>query len=403
LDASNTITAAKRGRWAVAAMFLINGFMLGSWAPQIPLVLPRLSVTESTLGLLLLCFGIGAIVSMPWAGWLMGRFGQRPVLRTVGLLQGFGLLLVLLSPSVATTAVTMVIFGAVVGCTDVAMNAATVTVERRLGKAVMSSMHGFWSLGGFAGGGLGGLALAAFGPLTHAAIVAVLAVGLAALAVPYILADTDRPVPEVSEKRGALSIPTSPTAYLLGLMAMFLFVSEGAVLDWAALYLAQEKGADVAVSSLAYAFFAGAMAGMRFIGDGLRDRFGGVPTLRICAFIAAAAMFAAALAPTAVLVIVAFAICGLAVANTVPVVFSAAGNLPNVSSGAGMSIATTMGYAGILFAPSSIGFVAEHSGFSPVFIAMSVLLLAVALMAGLARTADFAKPMLPPMPQPPAE
>jgi MFS family permease len=397
LDASNTITAAKRGRWAVAAMFLINGFMLGSWAPQIPLVLPRLSITESTLGLLLLCFGIGAIVSMPWAGWLMGRFGQRPVLRTVGLLQGFGLLLVLLSPSVATTAVTMVIFGAVVGCTDVAMNAATVTVERKLGKAVMSSMHGFWSLGGFAGGALGGFALAFFGALTHSVIVAILAVGLAALALPHILADDDRPLPVAAEKRG-LSIPTIATPYLLGLMALFLFVAEGAVLDWAALYVAQEKAADVTVAALPYAFFAGAMAGMRFIGDGLRDRFGGVPTLRVCAFIAAAAMFAAALAPTAALVIVAFAICGLAVANTVPIVFSAAGNLPNVSSGAGISVATTMGYAGILFAPSSIGFIAEHSGFSPVFMAMSALLLAVALMAGLARTADFAKPALPPMP-----
>jgi fucose permease len=296
----------------------------------------------------------------------------------------------------------MVIFGAVVGCTDVAMNAATVTVERRLGKAVMSSMHGFWSLGGFAGGALGGFALAFFGPLTHSVIVAILAVGLAALALPHILADDDRPLPVAAEKRG-LSIPTSATPYLLGLMAMFLFVAEGAVLDWAALYVAQEKAADVTLAALPYAFFAGAMAGMRFIGDGLRDRFGGVPTLRVCAFIAAAAMFAAALAPTAVLVIVAFAICGLAVANTVPIVFSAAGNLPNVSSGAGMSVATTMGYAGILFAPSSIGFVAEHSGFSPVFIAMSALLLAVALMASLARTADFAQPALPPTPQPPAE
>jgi fucose permease len=403
LDASNTSISATRGRWAVAAMFLINGFMLGSWAPQIPLVLPRLSITESTLGLLILCFGIGAIVSMPWAGWLMGRFGQQPVLRTVGLLQGLGLLLVLLSPSVATTAVTMVIFGAVVGCTDVAMNAATVTVERRLGKAVMSSMHGFWSLGGFAGGGLGGLMLAYFGPFTHSVLVAVLAVGLAALAVPHILADTDRHIRETAEKRGGFSIPTSPTAYLLGLMALFLFVAEGAVLDWGALYMTKEKAADVTVASLAYAFFAGAMAGMRFIGDSLRDRFGGVPTLRVCAFVAAAAMFAAAIAPSAILVIVAFAICGLAVANTVPVVFSAAGNLPNVSSGAGISVATTMGYAGILFAPSSIGFVAEHSGFAPVFMAMAGLLLAVALMAGLARTADFAKPELPPMPQPPAE
>ncbi|MGE3305126.1 MAG: MFS transporter [Rhizobiaceae bacterium] len=400
MDASTTHASAARGRWAVAGMFLINGFMLGSWAPQIPSLLPRLDITESTLGLLLLCFGIGAIVSMPWCGWLMGRYGQRPVLRTIGLLQGFGLLLVVLSPSVATTAVTMVIFGAVVGSTDVAMNAATVTVERRLKRAVMSSMHGFWSLGGFAGGALGGVLLQYFGPLTHAIVVAVIALVICGLSAPYILADHDRPAPAAGKRHG-ISIPTRPTPYLLGLMAMFLFVSEGAVLDWGALYLTQERGADVAIASLGYAFFAGAMAAMRFIGDSVRDRFGGVTTLRVCSVVAAAAMFAAALAPTATLVIICFAVCGLAVANTVPIVFSAAGNLGNVSSGAGMSVAATMGYAGILFAPSSVGFVAEHSGFEPVFMAMAGLILVVALMAGLARTADFAEP--PVTPQPPAE
>lgn len=388
MDASNVMQSAVRGRWAVAAMFLINGFMAGSWAPQIPLVLTRLSITESTLGLLIFCFGIGALISMPWCGWLMARFGQRPVLSIFGLLQAFGLLLVVLSPSVAVSAVTMVAFGAFIGCTDVAMNAATVTVERKLGKAVMSSMHGFWSLGGFAGGGLGGFMLQSLGPLTHAVIVAVLAFGVAAVAVPNILRDPERPA-DAERKKVGLSVPTSPTPYLLGLMAMFLFVSEGAVLDWGALYMTQEKGADLGVAGLAYAFFAGAMALMRFVGDSVRNRFGGVLTLRVCSFLSAVAMFAAALAPTPFLVIVAFAVCGLAVANTVPIVFSAAGNLPGISSGAAMSVATTMGYAGILFAPSSIGFVAEATGFSPVFMALSGLLLVVAALASLAKAADF--------------
>jgi MFS family permease len=318
----------------------------------------------------------------------MARFGQRPVLSAFGLLQAFGLLLVVLSPTVALSAVTMVAFGAFVGCTDVAMNAATVTVERKLGRAVMSSMHGFWSLGGFAGGGLGGFMLQSLGTTTHAVIVAVLAFGVAAIAVPNILRDPERPA-DAGLKNAGFSIPTSPMPYLLGLMAMFLFVSEGAVLDWGALYMTQEKGADLGVAGLAYAFFAGAMAMMRFVGDSVRNRFGGVLTLRVCSFLSAVTMLAAALAPTPLLVILAFAICGLAVANTVPIVFSAAGNLPGISSGASMSVATTMGYAGILFAPSSIGFVAEETGFSPVFIALSGLLLVVAALANLAKAADF--------------
>lgn len=387
MDATSHVFAAPRARWAVASIFLVNGFMSGSWAPQIPLVLTRLGITESTLGLLILCFGTGALVSMPWCGWMMGRFGERGVLRAVALLQGTGLLLVVLSPSVAVTAVAMLIFGALVGCTDVAMNAATVTVERRMGKAVMSSMHGFWSLGGFVGGALGGIALQQYGALPHAIGVAVIAIAICIAAVPHLL--PSMPSVATTRKRGGLSMPTSPTVYMLGLMALLLFVSEGVVLDWGALYLNRDRGADIAVAGLAYAFFAGAMAIMRFAGDVIRNRYGAVPTLRVCTLIAAAAMASAGFLDNPYLIIAAFAVAGLALANTVPIVFSASGNLPNVSSGAGVSVATTMGYSGILLAPSPIGFMAEHVGYTPVFAVMGGLIFVVFLMSGLAHTADY--------------
>ena len=84
MDASNAIVTATRGRWAVATIFFVNGFLTGSWAPQIPLVLTRLDITEFTLGLLILCFGLGALSAMPWSGYLMSRHGTRRVLRVFG-------------------------------------------------------------------------------------------------------------------------------------------------------------------------------------------------------------------------------------------------------------------------------------------------------------------------------
>lgn len=391
MDAANTLLDARRARWAVAAIFGVNGFMVGSWAPQIPLILPRLEITPSTLGLLILCFGIGALVSMPWSGWLMARYGQRPVLRVLSLVQGFGLLLVVLSPSVAVTALAMVVFGATIGCTDVAMNAATVTVERRMGAAVMSSMHGFWSLGGFAGSALGGFMLEHGGATWHAAAVAAVALAIGLAAVPHLLGREAEASPVAAAAAPAgrrFALPRSPVIYLLGLIAMFAFVSEGAVLDWGALYMTGERGADVSTAALAYAFFAAAMAAMRFAGDGIRNRFGAVATMRASSLVAALAMLAAALLPDPILVIAAFALCGLGVANTVPIAFSAAGNQPDMAAGTGMSVATTMGYAGILLAPSSIGFIGERTGFSPVFAVMALLLSAMFLMSGLVRAAD---------------
>ena len=79
MDATNAAAHAIRGRWAVAAVFFVNGFVTGSWAPQIPVFLTRLDISEFTLGLLILLFGAGAVSAMIWAGHLIARHGSQTV------------------------------------------------------------------------------------------------------------------------------------------------------------------------------------------------------------------------------------------------------------------------------------------------------------------------------------
>ncbi len=383
---SAALQSAFRGRWAVAAMFFINGFLTGSWAPQIPVFLARLEISKFTLGLLILVFGIGALTFMPLSGYLMSKHGSRAVLRGFAAACVFGLLLVALAFNVPLAAAAMFLFGGLIGGMDVAMNANAVAVERRLSKAVMSSSHGFWSLGGFAGGGMGGFLIQKFGHLAHAGIVTIIAAALLAAAARFLIAD---PTPQ-AQAHHKFTLPRNPAVYLVGIMALFSMVPEGAVLDWAALYLQQELGSNLATAGLAFALFSGAMALMRFAGDSVRNRFGAVRTLRVSSLIAAGGMLVAGLSPWPWLAIAAFAVTGLGIANMVPIAFSAGGNQPGMASGTGMSVVTTIGYCGILMAPSAIGFVAEHTGFSPVFIALSGLLVIVCLMSELARTADFA-------------
>jgi MFS family permease len=373
-----------RSRAAVSLLFLMNGFMVGSWAPKIPEFAERLALSKFHLGLMILVFGVGSLMLMPIAGAQIARFGSRRVAQVTAVFLLPSLLTLTLSPNIVTAAISIFLFGGFMGAMDVSMNANAVAVEQSMRRAIMSSCHAFWSLGGLIGAGLGGLLIAHFGVLWHAGIATLLAAIVLALAWNMVLADQPHP----DTKREKTRLPMVPLPWLLGLMALFSMAPEGAVLDWGALYLRQELDASVALSGFGFAAFSLTMAAMRFGGDLVRDRLGGVKTLRICTLFAIAGMLLAAFATSAGMAILGFALCGIGISNMVPIAFSAAGNIPGLKAGIGISVVSTMGYSGMLVAPSAIGFVAEHVGFSVVFMALPVLLVIVLLLSNLARYAD---------------
>ncbi len=387
---------ARRARWAVAAMFLANGFVMGAWAPQIPLLMPRHAVAESALGLLILVLGLGAVTAMLFAGRLIARFGGRRVLSLFSLALIPVLPMVVFSPNLWLLALFMAVFGAMAGCMDVAMNAQAVVIEQRLNRAIMSSSHGFWSLGGFVGGSFGAWVIAHWGSevqsLLTAGVVAVIVIS----AMPFLLPEEPKPVVvDAAPAPRTKLFPKDFHVWLLGFLALASMVPEGAVLDWAAIYMQKELGSDVFVSGLGFAFFAGAMALMRFLGDAVRNRLGAVRTLRISGWLGAAGMMGGALAAESWMVIVSFFIAGLGIANMVPILFSAAGNHPRLPSASAISIVTMVGYCGILVAPSTIGFVAEHFGFRPTYAGLSLVLVLVVLLAARAADADGARSVEP--------
>ncbi len=377
---------AARGRWAVAAMFGVNGFIMGSWAPQIPFMLPRHNITEFTLGLMILLFGVGAVGAMTFAGWLINHYGSRKITGLFALIACVSFAAIIFAQSIPVACIALLMVGASGGVMDVAMNSNAVEVEARLNRAIMSASHGFWSLGGFIGAGIGGWLIAKVGEQNHALIATGLALLVVIPAYPFMITETAHH--EQGAEKPKYAWPKNPAVYILGLMALFSMIPEGAVMDWGALYLSKEMGAPISVSALAFSFFAGTMAIMRFAGDSVRNSFGAIKTIRYSALIAAVGLCAGGLAPTPYLAIAAFTLTGLGIANMVPIVFSAAGNQPGLSPGAGISLVTMMGYSGILLAPSLIGFIAEHSGYRIVYVTLALVLVVVALNANRVSAAD---------------
>ncbi|MFC0202437.1 MFS transporter [Paracoccus rhizosphaerae] len=372
-------------RWAVSVLFFVNGLIVGSWAPKLPVLLSRLSITEATLGLIVLGLGIGSLVMMPVFGAMVARRGSRQAVTLGAWLAAPSLIWISIAPDLWSVAAAVFLFGGVIGGMDVAMNANAVAVERARDRAIMSSCHGFWSLGAFAGAGAGGAVIQAGGDILHAVFVTAVALAALAWALPRLL--TDAPAPDAP--KAPLRLPRTGLPYLLGLMALTSMVPEGAILDWAAVYLEREMGASLAVAGWGFAACAGTMATMRFLGDALRLRFGAVRTLRISAAIAMAGLALAGLGTVPAAAIAGFALAGIGIANMVPIALSAAGNVPGLAAGVGLSVVTIMGYSGILLAPGSIGWLAEKLSLGTIYLGLAVLLLVPLALSRLAATADF--------------
>ncbi|UCH25248.1 MAG: MFS transporter [Trueperaceae bacterium] len=375
-------TNPERARRAVLSIFLVNGIVLSSWVPHIPVVKERLGIGEGVLGLALLVMAAGAIIAMPVSGALTARFGSRAVTRISAIGFCVTLPLPVLAPSLAALAAGLFLFGALNGAMDVAMNSQGLEVEKALKRPVMSSFHALFSIGGLLGSGLGGLALsAAVLPWQHVALVIPLALSGAVYAGRSLVAGDGAggSAPTFVRPKGAVAV--------LGLLAFFVLVGEGAMADWTAVYLRDSLGTGPGIAAAGFASFSGMMALGRLLGDRLVARLGTTALIRGSASLAVSGLAGGLLLSHPLAAVIGFGLVGLGLSNLIPVLFSAGGRVPGVHPGAGIAAVATAGYAGFLIGPPLIGLAAELVGLA---VALWLVVVALALVAAAARAADIA-------------
>lgn len=372
------VPPAASGRVAAHATrvaFFIGGFAMAAWAPLVPFTKERLGLNEAALGVLLLCMGAGSILSMPLAGAFSARWGCRRVLVASALLACASLPLLTQVPTALWLGVALFFFGAGIGGLGCTANIQAILVERASRRPLMSGFHGLFSLGGVAGAG-GVIGLLGQGASLWQATCAVSAVALALLV---------RGAPHFLSHGGAQSGPAfvRPTGGVLfiGTLCFILFLTEGAMLDWSALFLTQVQGMPAQRAGLGYAAFAIAMTLGRLTGDRWVHRIGPERTVLAGALLAAAGLALATLVPAWPLALAGFALVGLGCSNIVPVLFSLAGRQHSMPESLAVPAIATMGYAGVLMGPALIGFVAHGTSL------VAAMLVLVALLVGVAASA----------------
>ena len=368
---------------AAAFLFFANGFILSNFFVRLPAVKDTLGLGESQLGLALLFFAIGGVVSMPLGGALAGRFGSARVAVIAGLAVSTLITLPGLATSLPLLAGALVLCGLANGAMDVSMNAQADAAEAAVGLRIMSFCHAMFSLGFAAGTLPGGLFAAAAVPVSlHLFAVGVPTALLILLAARVM--SPDRVIDGPPQPHFAL--PRGPLLFF-GLICLCGAIVEGAMYDWTAVYVEETRLEGPAAAALAYAVFAVSMFCARLFGDVITERFGAALAVRAGLLLASVGLVIALLSPAPVY-LVGFVGIGLGVAGVFPAVFRAAGRLPGRAPGPSMAAAVTLGYTGFLMGPPAIGFAAGATSLTVALMGLIPLCLIGAALAGTLRLGE---------------
>ncbi|MCQ8277431.1 MFS transporter [Acetobacteraceae bacterium KSS8] len=373
--------AATRAGLATRLVFLVAGFGLACWAPLVPFARQRLGVDDAALGLLLLCLGIGSVVSMLGIGAVCTRFGARPAILAGG--TGMALVLPVLSfaATPAAMAAALFVFGAALGALDASMNVHAVEVERLSGRPMMSGFHALFSIGGFLGAGVMTVLLAVpLSPSVCAALCSIPMLIAMAVASARLLRG---PGGEAGAEPGPLLVMPRGVVWLLAFLAAVTFLVEGAMLDWGALLLTGARLVPERFGGVGYGLFAMAMTAGRLSGDRLAALWGDRALLRRGGCVSLAGFGLLLSSPWPVPALAGFVLIGLGAANMVPVLFRRAGAQRAMPVPLAVSAVTSVGYAGVLAGPAAVGGIAHAIGLPGAFAVLAALLCTVPLLAGI--------------------
>lgn len=372
-------------RLACMFYFMAPGLAYGLVTSRMPALKNMTGATEGELGIILLCFGLSALIGLAFAPRLIAKISAKTTLLASSLACMVFVVLVSFSSSVWFFGIAMALLGICMGLCDVTMNVQGVEVERAYKKSSMNILHAGYNIGAAAAACAGSIFAATnFDVWVNFVLPVAIMAGMLWWAEPRLVTE-NLEKPERSESSPLVSVePKKRLPFLVwvcGLLCVCCYVSEGSVGEWGSLYLHQEKAAPESIAALVFAGFSICSLMCRLVADRLRNNFGDFLVSTAGATLALAGMLTVLSSSSWSICLIGYAMMGLGQAPIVPIAFSRAGAIKGVSTARATSLVSLLAYAGLLFAPSAFGLSAEHFGLHTALCAVPVLLTITVLLA----------------------
>lgn len=381
-----------RMRLAVTAFFFAQGICFSTWASRIPNIKTALELSEGQLGTILLALPLGQMLTMPFSGRLVTRFGSRRILRVMGLTYAVALTNIGLATNFWQLMLCLFAFGICGNMSNIAVNTQGVLAEQQYDRPVMTSFHGAWSAAGVAGAILGLLMSALHVPTyTH------FWVG-AGLAILINQGFHQRLVPGNGARReaGARSMMKPDRILIqLGVIGFCSMAAEGAMFDWSGVYFKDILQTRKELVPLGYASFMLMMAGGRFVGDRLIRTYGRQQVMQVCGALISGGLLISVIWPKIYTCIPGFMMVGMGVSVMVPSVVSLAGRFSKLPAGRALAFTSGISYFGFLLGPPLIGYIAELSSLRYSYAVIAVFGLIISVLVARIQAIRDERPQTP--------
>lgn len=344
--------------------------MMGTWVLYIPRVKDQLGIDEAELGFALFFFALGTLSMIPFASKIIDSIG-------VGKSTLWGIIIYVLSflfPVIAPSYYSLcaaLFFTGMAGCfTDISMNALVSEIERQDQVNFMSAAHGFFSLGGVIGAGIGSLLIIYFSvPWQHMVLI-----GGIVILINVLIAKSYFSIKGKPKEKSESSFNWSLLKPLLGLtiISFLIMGSEGAIEHWSKLYLTDiVKVISEQIAGFGFVAFSATMTLGRFLGDYVSQRFGPMKII-IAGCLIGIFGFLAILSTQLILTMIGFGLVGMGYSVIIPELFRLAGTTKGVSPSEGISFVAGFGYIGFLVSPAFLGFLAKLGTLKLSFLALMI-------------------------------
>lgn len=337
---------------------------------RIPAIQEIHSLSEATLGTILIAKPVASLLCMPFASRAVETFGSRRVVLIAICLYGLALVGIGLMPTVPFLIASLFLFSLASNFVNISINTQAIGLEKLYSKSVMGSLHGLWSVAGFVGGGFGALMISMkIEPSVHFIIILGLVLTGAFAAAPHLIHE---PPSNTIQKKKFIQLPDR-ALLLLGVIAFFSLLCEGTMFDWSGIYFKKVVGAEGGWIGVGYTAFMITMAGTRFLADYLREILSTQKILFISGILIFTGLILSVAFPILPVAIIGFLLVGAGVSSIIPLVYSLAGKSSSMSTSAAVTAVATTGYFGFLLAPPLIGWIAGASSLRVSFFVIALM------------------------------